>query len=150
MDWDEYLYGFAEHAAKKSKDSTKVGAALIGPERQILLTGYNGPPIGVNDTPDKFERPAKYLYASHAEMNLIAFAAREGISTTGCRVYVTHFPCSACARLLIQAGITEVVYGPNQLGARWDDDAAAASTMFDEAGVVYRMAMLEVNLGEAA
>lgn len=148
MNWDEYLYGFAEHAAKKSKDSTKVGAALIGPKRQVLLTGYNGPPIGVIDSPDKFQRPGKYLYASHAEMNLIAFAAREGIATAGCLVYVTHFPCSTCARLLIQAGIVEVVVGPNQLSGKWDAEGEAARLMFTEAGVAFRAVGGFVMLGD--
>lgn len=101
MDWPEFLLGFAEHAAKKSKDSTQVGAALIGPNRECRLASFNGPPIGVLDLSERRERPAKYLYASHAEQNLIAFAAREGIRTAGCTVYVTHHPCADCAKSLI-------------------------------------------------
>ena len=94
MDWSEYYYAFAELAATKSKDSTKVGAVLVGPEGEIRLTGYNGPPRGVRDCAERRERPAKYLFASHAEVNLIAFAAREGIRTKDCTVYVTHLCCS--------------------------------------------------------
>ena len=111
MNWPEYLMGFAEHAARKSKDSTKVGAVLVNPENVAILTGYNGPPRGVKDKPERFERPVKYLYASHAEANLIAHAARHGIRTDGCTVYVTHQPCAACMRTLIQAGIKRVVFG---------------------------------------
>ena len=132
--WPDFLMGFAEHAATKSKDSTQVGAALVGPRRETLLTAYNGPPIGVRDLPTRRERPMKYLYASHAEANLIAFAARKGISTEGCTVYVTHFPCAACARTLIQAGITAVVAGTGTTSMA-EEEFMAAAQMFSEANV---------------
>lgn len=129
-----YFMGFAQHAALRSKDSTKVGAVLVGRADEVMLTGYNGPPRGVQDTPDRFERPRKYLFASHAEQNIIAFAARRGICTEGCTLYVTHHPCSACARSIIQAGITRVVFGPG-MTAMPTDEVAAAADMFCEAGV---------------
>lgn len=133
--WVDYHYGFARHAATKSKDSTQVGAALIGPDgRTVLLTAFNGPPAGVADAPDRFERPRKYLFASHAEANLIAFAARAGIRTDGCAVVVTHAPCAGCARTLIQAGIRMVLFGPGTTSMP-DAEFAAAATMFAEAGL---------------
>jgi dCMP deaminase len=135
--WPVYLYGFAAHAAVKSKDSTQVGAALVGPENEVRLTGYNGPPKGVSDLPGRRERPIKYLYAAHAEANLVAFAAREGIRTKGCRVFVTHRCCAACARTLIQAGVVGVFYGPGQTSMD-PDEFIAADLMFREAGVEYR------------
>ena len=134
MNWGEYLYGFAAHAALKSKDSTQVGAVLVGPDREVRLCAYNGPPRGVRDLPDRRERPRKYLFASHAEANLIAFAAREGIRTAGCTVYVTHMCCSACARTLIQAGVAGVVVGPGATSMPAEEFEAAA-VMFREAGV---------------
>jgi len=137
MDWITYYAGFAEHAAKKSKDSTKVGAILVGPDGEVRLTAYNGPPRGVEDFPARRERPAKYLYASHAEANLIAFAAREGIRTSDCSVYVTHMPCASCARTLIQAGVVEVVYGPGTTSMP-EAEFAAAEEMFNEAMVLLR------------
>ena len=113
MEWSEYHMGFAKHAALKSKDSTQVGAALIAPDgRSILATGFNGPPRGVRDLPERRERPAKYQWTSHAEANLIALAARHGIRTQACAVIVTHHPCSSCARSMIQAGIAKIFYGP--------------------------------------
>lgn len=140
MDWDNYLMGFAEHAALKSKDSTKVGAVLIGPCREVRLTGFNGPPIGVSETEARRERPTKYLFASHAESNLISFAARHGIQTDGCTVYVTHPPCAACTRTLIQAGIRKIVIGKGELSAAggWEADILASREMFVEAGVEVR------------
>ena len=137
MNWLDYWMGFAQHAAAKSKDSTQVGAALIGPEGEVRLTGYNGPPKGVEDTEARRERPVKYLFTSHAEENLIAFAAREGIRTKDCSVFTTHFPCSRCARTLIQAGIKAVHYGPGQTSMP-DEEFAAARVMFHEAGVQVR------------
>jgi dCMP deaminase len=134
MEWQDYYYGFAAHAALKSKDSTKVGAVLVGPDGEIRLTGYNGPPRDVRDLPERRERPLKYLFASHAEANLIAFAAREGIRTKGCTVYVTHYPCSACARTLIQAGITGIVVGTGTTSMP-ATEFDAAEIMLNEAGV---------------
>lgn len=134
MNWPQYLYGFAAHAATKSKDTTQVGAALVGPEGEVRLTAYNGPPRGVEDRPERFERPRKYLFASHGEANLIAFAAREGIRTAGCSVYVTHHPCAACARTLIQAGVSAVYFGPGTTSMP-AEEFEAADVMFREAGV---------------
>jgi dCMP deaminase len=137
MEWAEFLYGYAEQAAKKSKDTTKVGAALIAPDgKTCLLPAFNGPPAGVRDLPERFERPAKYLYASHAETNAVSFAARLGIRTDGCHLYVTHSCCSACARTLIQAGITKVIYGPGTTSMP-SVEFEAARVMFAEAGVEY-------------
>lgn len=134
MDWNDWFMAHAELAACKSKDPTQVGAALIGPEGEVRLTAFNGPPRGVVDRPERLERPIKYLFASHAEQNLIAFAAREGIRTKGCAVYVTHAPCASCARSLIQAGVVAVRFGPG-LTSMPADEFAAAAQMFDEAGV---------------
>jgi len=132
--WTSYLMGFAEHAATKSKDATQVGAILVGPDHEVRLTAYNGPPRGVTDTPERRERPTKYLFASHAEQNLVAFAAREGIRTAGCTVYVTHHPCASCAKSLVQAGIQNIIVGPGTTSMPQTEFEAAA-TMFSEAGV---------------
>lgn len=132
-DWPTYLMGHASHAATQSKDPTKVGAALVN-GRVLMLTAYNGPPAGVRDSADRFKRPRKYLFASHAEANLIAFAAALGIRTQGCTVYTTHHPCAACARTLIQAGIHCVVYGDGKTSMP-DVEFEAAREMFDETGV---------------
>lgn len=134
MNWLHYYMGFAQHAARKSKDTTQVGAVLVGPDGEVRLTGYNGPPRGVLDTAWRRERPQKYRYASHAEANLVAFAAREGIRTAGCVVYVTHMPCASCARSLIQAGVSRVVYGPGTTSMP-EEEFQAAADMFAEAGV---------------
>ena len=134
--WPEYFMGFAAHAASKSKDVTQVGAVLVGPDGEVRLTGYNGPPRGVLDLPERRERPAKYLFVSHAEANLIAFAAREGIRTKGCTVYVSHASCCDCMKAMIQAGVSRIVYGPGTTSMP-PEMFEAAKTMAREAGVKY-------------
>ncbi|WP_019999062.1 deoxycytidylate deaminase [Aureimonas ureilytica] len=138
MEWDAYLMGFARHAALKSKDSTQVGAVLTD-NRRVLLTAYNGPPSGVVDCDERRERPTKYLFASHAEANLVAFAARSGVTTAGSTIFVTHHPCASCARSVIQAGIQCVVVGDGTTSMPAEEFEAAA-IMFAEAGVEVRHA----------
>lgn len=141
MNWDDYFMGFASHAALKSKDpSTRVGCVVVGPDGEIRTTGYNGIPRGVRDDAERLQRPAKYLWVSHAEENAVAHAARVGVSLKGCRAYVTHHPCSRCARTLIQAGVSAIVVGPNETMMPAVEFETAA-VMFDEAGVdVMRLA----------
>lgn len=134
MGKNEHRLALAKLVSMQSKDSTKVGAVLSTSEGANILTGYNGPPMGVTDSPDRFERPRKYLFASHAEQNVIAFAARNGIRTQGCTITVTHHPCSACARSIIQAGIVCVVTGDGKTSMP-DAEFEAAAIMFKEAGV---------------
>ena len=134
MTWDDYHMRIAETAALKSKDATKVGAILVGPAREVRLTAFNGPPMGVRDIPERRERPAKYLFASHAEQNLVAFAARIGAPIAGCHVFVTHHPCADCAKALIQAGVASITYGEGQTSMP-EAQFTAAHEMLAEAGV---------------
>jgi len=140
--WDRRWLDLAQHYASWSKDSTQVGCVVVNPQSQSQLSqGYNGPPRGVaDDVPERRERPAKYLYSSHAEENCVSWAAREGISLKGATIYVTFCPCAACARMIIQSGIREVVMLPanEAVAERWADSFRAARDMFHEAGVDVR------------
>ena len=78
------------------------------------------------------ERPAKYLWTAHAEENLVANAARSRLE--GSTVYVTHFCCNACARMLINAGVKRVVVGTGKTSMPIEQ-FTVASRMFYEAGV---------------
>lgn len=128
---------FARAASTKSKDTTKVGAVLVDPDGAVILTAFNGPPRGVKDLPERFVKPLKYKFASHAETNLISFAARRGIPTKGCAVYCTHISCTACVRTLIQAGITSIVYGDGKFQGI-EEEAPITRLMCEEAGVELR------------
>lgn len=133
MKWHRRFLSLARHVAGWSKDpSTKVGAVAVSPARAVIETGYNGLPRGVADTPERMERPAKYLWTAHAEENLVAHAARARLE--GTTVYVTHFCCAACTRMLINAGVAKVVVGVGQTNMP-AETFNAARQMFCEAGV---------------
>ena len=130
----------ARHLADEfSKDPhTKVGAILLKPESlQVLSLGYNGMPRGVDESqPERWERPLKYKYTAHAELNGICNACRHGCPLEGAIAVVTHFPCCDCARSLIQAGVALVVSVEPDLGHdRWGESWRLSQSMFEEAGV---------------
>lgn len=108
---ESYWMGIAESVAVRSHDSeTKVGAILIKNDTgMIVASGHNG---FVRGAPDKLlptTRPEKYQYMVHAEENLIAHCARNGISIDNCTLIITLSPCQKCLRLMWQAGITQVI-----------------------------------------
>lgn len=140
--WDQRFMLLASHIATWSKDrSTKVGAVIVGPSREIRSTGYNGFPSGVDDdVPERHERPAKYAWSEHAERNALYFASAIGVSVAGCTLYSTAFPCADCARGILRSGLARVVAptAPEPIGVPgdWRESCRIARTMFCEAGVV--------------
>lgn len=141
--WDGRFLNLAKHISEWSKDpSTKVGCVVVGIDREIRSTGFNGFPRGIEDSMDRLEdREQKYPLICHAEENAIMHAARIGISLKDCSAYVTWPPCSRCARSLIQAGVNEVVYpSDSEIPGRWKDDFEIAIGMMEEAGVKVRSA----------
>ena len=141
--WDGRFLELAAHIAGWSKDpSTKVGCIVVGEDREIRSTGFNGFPRGIEDDAERLEnREFKYPLICHAEENAIMHAARVGVSLRGCTAYVTWPPCTRCARSLIQAGIVEVVYPADcKVPERWEKDFNMSSGMMDEAGVKVRKA----------
>jgi dCMP deaminase len=143
--WDARFMELAKMIATWSKDtSTKVGCVIIGPDKEIRSTGYNGFPRGVDDTiPARHERPAKYDFTEHAERNAIYNASLYGASVKNCIMYVTFPPCADCARGIIQSGIREVIYldmpaDKTQNIPGWRDKLEISFKMFDEAGVIYK------------
>lgn len=139
LTWDEYFMTFAQVAAQKSKDpSTKVGACIVDNEKRIIGLGYNGFPKKCDDSELPMEREGKFLdtkyaYIVHAEPNAILNSTRE---TKNCKMYVTLFPCNECAKLIIQSGIFEVIYGENKY--QDTDGVRAAARLFKQAGVKTR------------
>lgn len=142
-DWHTYFLKMAELVASKSKDrSTKVGAVLVGPDNEIRSTGFNGFPRGIDDdVEDRHVRPSKYEWTEHAERNAILNAARCGIVTKGCTLYINFcpIPCTACARAVIQAGIVRVVGKRTKTftgkGDHWSENLRIAEEMCREAGI---------------
>lgn len=139
--WDRRFIDLALHISGWSKDpSTKVGCVVVGEDREIRSTGFNGFPRGIDDSMERLEdRELKYPLICHAEENAIMHAARIGISLKDCTAYVTWPPCTRCARSLIQAGVVEVVYPEDiEIPDRWMEDFERSNSMMREAGVITR------------
>ena len=141
MDWSEYFRQIAEVVKKKSKDQrTQVGAVIVGQDKEIVSTGYNSFPRGINDRiSERQDRPEKYYWMEHAEQNAVINAARIGVSTKGASIYVTSgVPCTDCSRAIINAGIIKIHAYADTTGVNgliWDDHIERSKQMLSEAGV---------------
>lgn len=113
--WDEYFITIAYAVSMKSKDpSTKVGCVVIGDDNEILSTGYNGFPRGVDDNKiDRYKGIDKYKWIACAERNAIYNAARNGTKLEGSTVYTNLLPCAECSKAMVQTGIKELIYHKN-------------------------------------
>ena len=141
--WDERFLELAKQIASWSKaPSTQVGCVVVGPDREIRSTGFNGLPRGIEDSEDRLNnREIKYPMICHAEENAIMHAARIGISLKDCTAYVTWPPCTRCARSLIQAGVSEIIYPKGiDIPDRWIQDFDLSLKMFKEAAVKTKQA----------
>ncbi len=136
--WDKRFIELAKHISEWSKDtSTGTGAVIATSDYRIVSIGYNGFPSGANDSiEERYERPQKYKYTEHAERNAIYNAARLGVSTVGCKMYLMWFPCVDCARAIIQSGIIELVCKePNFEDERWGGDFKISVELLNECKV---------------
>ncbi len=143
MNWNEYYINLARTAAGKSKDpSTKCGAVIVGEE--VRSMGFNGLPRGCqDDLPEREERPEKYFWYEHAERNAIYNAARAGIPTKGCTIYITGPPCMDCSRGIVQAGIDYVVIDKSGMSDeflnRWGESFKKSLHLFQETSVGFQI-----------
>ncbi len=118
--WDEYFVNISRVVASRSNCIKRKVGALIVSDRRIISTGYNGTPRGVlNCNEGGCPRCAGAAEAgtrldeclcSHAEENAITQSAYHGVSVRGAALYSTFRPCLMCSKMIINAGITEVVY----------------------------------------
>lgn len=132
--WAGRFLRLAEHVSTWSKDpSTKVGAVLANELKQVVGLGYNGFPRGVDDDPERMkERAIKYPMTVHAEANALLNATG---AARRAHLHTTMFPCSECAKLIIQAGVQSVVTPRPIARDPWAADSAIALQMLQEAGV---------------
>jgi len=118
--WDEYFMEIA-HLVKWRATCTRrqVGAVLVK-DRNILATGYNGAPSGIEHCLERGclreqmgipsgERH-EICHGLHAEQNAIIQAAKHGISIEGSTLYCTNQPCGICAKMVINAGVKKIIY----------------------------------------
>lgn len=136
--WDLRFIELAELISTWSKDTTKVGAVIVS-GKQILTTGYNGFPKGVEDSLERInDRETKLRLTVHAEMNAILQASQHGINITGSTIYIFgRMPCKECAKHIVASGIKQVVFKSNNTKAsdEWVASLPLVKELFSEAGV---------------
>lgn len=135
----EYFLGIARAVSVRSSwDGTKVGAVAVR-GKQVVSTGYNGTPAGY----DNFVNRSLKFLVCHAEENVVAQAARHGIKLDGCTLFTTLSPCIRCARIMVNAGVSLVVYAE-----RWDgEEAQGAIDLLACCGVLCEQAREEKATG---
>jgi dCMP deaminase len=137
--WTGRLLKMAKYVATWSKDpSTKVGAVITTEDGKPVSWGFNGIPMGVDDSKEgRYIRPYKYKWFAHAERNAMDLASRTDLS--GCVMFVTFSPCTNCAQSIIQRGIRTLVvdedYTSDKMPEHWKEDMKVAVEMLEEAGV---------------
>ena len=120
ISWDEYFMQMAELTAKRSTCLRRQVGAVIVKDKRIIATGYNGAPKGLKHCAqlggclrEKLHVPSgerhELCRALHAEQNAIIQAATLGQSIEGGTIYVTHHPCSICAKMILNAGLERIV-----------------------------------------
>lgn len=138
LECSEYFMAVAFLSAQRSKDpNSQVGACIVNPENKIVGIGYNGMPNRCSDDSLPWARHAenrldtKYMYVCHAELN--AILNKNASDVKGCTMYVALFPCNECAKLIIQSGISKVVYMSDKY--RDKPEMKASRLMLDMADV---------------
>lgn len=139
--WDEYFMDITRRVATRSTCLRRAVGAIIVHDKRIIATGYNGGPSGLAHCLDigclreQLGIPSGQQHelcrGIHAEQNAIIQAARYGLPIDGSVLYCTTQPCTQCTKMIINAGITEIVYGegyPDEL----------ARQLLDESGIIVR------------
>ncbi len=134
--WDEYFLEVARLVCKRATCLRRSVGAVLVKDKKILATGYNGAPAGLKHCLDigclreKLKVPSgerqELCRGLHAEQNVLVQAALYGVSTKGSVLYVTNQPCVICAKMLINAGIKEIVISggyPDKLARRFLKEA---------------------------
>jgi dCMP deaminase len=141
MNWIVYFLNIAEQVKLKSKDqSTQIGAVIVGIDNEVLSTGYNSFPRGMDDSKEeRQERPEKYFWFEHAERNAIYNAARVGTPLKNSTIYLTSgLPCMDCARGIVNSGI-KIVYCKEVCTTKnkekWDESQKKSFQLLLECGV---------------
>lgn len=148
--WDRYFMDIAAMVATRSTCMRRSVGAIAVNNRRILATGYNGTPKGLRHCTEvgcirqELGIPSGQRHelcrGLHAEQNCIIQAAVHGVQLDGSTIYCTFQPCAVCAKMLINAGISEVVFEGG-----YPDEMAVS--MLNEAGVKLRKLEPEAEVG---
>ena len=138
---DEYFMEMAQLVSSRSTCLRRKVGAVIVKEKRVLSTGYNGSPKGTKHCEElgcirvKLNVPSgtrhELCRGVHAEQNAVVQAAVFGVSVKDATIYTTTFPCSMCAKILINAGIKEIIYSEG-----YADDLS--KDLLEEAGIEIR------------
>lgn len=139
--WDEYFMSIAQKVAERATCTRRCVGAILVKDKRILATGYNGVPSGLDHCNvvgclrEKRGIPSgtqhELCRGLHAEQNAVIQAARHGIGMEGSTIYSTAQPCVLCAKILLNAGVVEIIYRdpyPDELSAE----------LLEESGIVVR------------
>jgi dCMP deaminase len=139
--WEEYFMEIARLVARRSTCLRRQVGAVVVKEKHILATGYNGTPSGIKHCTEtgclrqQMGVPSgerhELCRGLHAEQNAIIQAAKHGVNIGGSTLYCTNSPCVICSKMIINAGITGVVFldgYPDSL----------SSELLQESGIDYR------------
>jgi dCMP deaminase len=142
--WDQYFMQITMLVATRSTCMRRQVGALLVKHENILATGYNGVPSGIRHCDevgclrDQLEVPSgerhELCRGLHAEQNAIIQAARHGINIEGSRLYCTDSPCIICCKMLINAGVKQIMYGrgyPDVLSKEMLCEAGIDSVQFE-------------------
>ena len=118
--WDEYFMKLANDVSTRTTCLRRAVGCVIVKDNRILATGYNGVPSGLRHCSEtgclreKLNVPSGQRHeicrGLHAEQNAIIQAAKYGIDIRGSKIYVNTQPCVVCAKMIINAGIDEIIY----------------------------------------
>jgi deoxycytidylate deaminase len=117
-----------------SKDpKRKVGCIIVSADGKKFSHGYNGFASGMKETPDRWKKPQKNEYVIHAELNAVVNCP---FDTAGATLYCTYQPCNSCIQLILNSGISKVVFEhPNTKKEKYDVWLEASRCLDD----VYRI-----------
>lgn len=144
--WDKRFMELTETVASWASCLRRKVGAIIVKGKRVMTTGYNGAPSGIQSCMERGEclrekmhiqsgTHAELCYAAHAEQNALIQAARYGVNIDGATLYCTHQPCVICAKMIVNAGISRVVYKegyPDEFSMWLFEEAGTRVEKFEE------------------
>ena len=139
--WDEYFMNLAEAVSAKSKDpSSKMGCVIVDKNKRVVSLGYNGLIQGADESKMTLsERPMKYYFAIHSEMNAVLFARQD---LNGCTVYNRVATCDNCLKYCLQAGIKRFVYKELRVHSHSTDPKKSMTNVETDEAVIRLLASM--------
>ena len=140
-EWDKYFMKIAETVAEKSKDpSSKMGCVIVDENKRVVSLGYNGLIQGADESKMTLsERPMKYYFSIHSEMNAVLYARRD---LTGCTIYNRVATCENCLKYCLQAGIKRFVYEELRVHSHSTDPKKSMTNVETDEAVIRLLASM--------